>query len=527
MAMEKSEYKWTTFTHRGLKQVVLRTGEDLKHLKELDQKLWTVLAASNKGLRFDQRMIELLDTDGDGRVRVPEVLAAIDFLEAKGVDLNDLFKDDPENEKQLAVILEKLADLAKVEPSDAEKAAMKTWEEAPANDAALLPLKDGTADAEAALAAVEPQLDAFFAPPEDAPLVMEGPLAALPLKGNLNPKFADAIAAFVEKAIKPILGEIEELTRTDYAKVKAAFAPFRAWRAAKPVMNANAKAVLEDEERVVRYKMHLAEYLQNFVNQANLYDREKEAMYLTGTLFIDGRECKLCFHVDNEGAHAALAEKSDCCIIYLALTRKGSAETRNICAVITAGRTIPLYVGRNGLFYDRDGNPWDATITKVVQSQVSLREAFWAPWRKMGEMIGEQVKKFIGDTQAKSVGGVTKAVDGVGSGAAAKADGKPADSSANGAALASSVAALGIGIGMVGAAFAGIVGLVAGLPWWKTAIGVLLVILAVSLPSVILAWFKLRRRDLGAVLNACGWAVNRPLRFSQKLAKLFTRRASL
>jgi len=27
------------------------------------------------------------------------------------------------------------------------------------------------------------------------------------------------------------------------------------------------------------------------------------------------------------------------------------------------------------------------------------------------------------------------------------------------------------------------------------------------------------------VLNACGWAVNRPLRFSQKLAKQFTRRA--
>ena len=246
-------------------------------------------------------------------------------------------------------------------------------------------------------------------------------------------------------------------------------------------------------------------------------------MYLTGTLFIDGRECRLCFHVDDEGAHAALSERSDCCIIYLKLTRSGGAS-RNICAVITAGLTIPLYVGRNGLFYDRDGISWDATITKVVMSQVSLREAFWAPWRKMGEMIGEQVKKFVGSTQEKSVGGVTKAVDGVGANAAAKTEGKPADSSANGAALASSVAALGIGVGMVGAAFAGLVGLISGLPWWKTAIGVLLVVLAVSLPSVILTWFKLRRRDLGAVLNACGWAVNRPLRFSQKLAKQFTRR---
>ena len=524
--MEKSVYGWKFFKRSGLKQVKLETGEDIRHLKELDQKHWTVLAASNKGLRFDQRTLDLLDTNGDGRVQVPEVLAAIDFLESKGVDLDALFHADEEDEKRLADISEKLADLAKVEPSDDEKAAMKAWEDAPSADASIMPLGEATEAGSAALAAVEPVLDGFFTPPEDAPIVMEGPEASLPLKGNINPKFADAIAGFVEKAAAPILGAADELKRTDYMKVKAAFAPYRAWLASKPVMNANARAALEDDERVVRYRMHLLDYLRNYVSQEKLYDGSMDAMYLTGTLFIDGRECRLCFHVDDEGAHSALAERSDCCIIYLKLSRSGGA-VRNVCAVITAGRTIPLYVGRNGLFYDRDGIAWDATITKVIQSQVSLREAFWAPWRKMGEMIGEQVKKFVGDTQSKSVGGVTKAVDGVGANASAKASGKPADSSANGAALASSVAALGIGIGMVGAAFAGLVGIVSGLPWWKIAIGVLLVILAVSLPSVILAWFKLRRRDLGAVLNACGWAVNRPLRFSQKLAKRFTRRTCL
>ena len=153
MASESNAYSWQTFTHRGLKQVKLQSGDDIRHLKELDQKHWTVLAASNKGLRFDPRTLELLDTDGDGRIRVPEVLAAIDFLESKGVDLDSLFKDDPENEKQLATISEKLADLAKVDPTDAEKAAMKAWEEAPAKDAAILPLKEATADADAALAA--------------------------------------------------------------------------------------------------------------------------------------------------------------------------------------------------------------------------------------------------------------------------------------------------------------------------------------------------------------------------------------
>ena len=48
-----------------------------------------------------------------------------------------------------------------------------------------------------------------------------------------------------------------------------------------------------------------------------------------------------------------------------------------------------------------------------------------------------------------------------------------------------------------------------------------------SLPSVILAWFKLRARDLGAILNACGWAVNRPLTFSLGLARTFTRPADM
>ena len=522
--MGTAKHEWKFFSHDGLRQVKIACGADLKNLKNLDQKLWTVLAASNSGLRFDSRTLAFLDSDGDGRVRVSDLLAAIEFLESKDIDLDSLFRKDPEDVRRLADISEKLADLAKVEPSDGEKAAMAAWEKQPSEDPAILPLKDATGEANCALAAVEPLLDAFFAPADDAPLVMDGPMATLPFAGNINPRYADAIAAFNDKVVKPLLGDADELARAGYLKLKAAFAPYRAWVSSKPVMNAGAKGEIEEEERIVRYRMYLVEYIRNFVNQACLYGDGTEPMFLTGTLFIDGRECRLCFHVDNEAMHCALAAKSDCCIIYLKLVRAGAAA-RSACAVVTAGRTIPLYVGRNGIFYDRDGNVWDATITKVVLAQVSLCEAFWAPWRKIGELIGGQVKKFVGDTQAKSAGGVAKAIDGVGANAAKPAACAPAaDQSANGAALASSIAALGIGVGMVGAAFAGIVGTVAGLPWWKTAIGVLLVIAAVSLPSVILAWFKLRRRDLGAVLNAGGWAVNRPLRFSQDLARRFTRK---
>ena len=88
--------------------------------------------------------------------------------------------------------------------------------------------------------------------------------------------------------------------------------------------------------------------------------------------------------------------------------------------------------------------------------------------------------------------------------------------------MASSVAAIGIGIGMVGAACASIMAAVSTMVWWQVLVAIAAVIAVVSVPSVILTWFKLRRRDLGAILNACGWAINRPMRFSMRLARTFT-----
>ena len=515
----KTGYNWRFFKTARLAQVKIENGEDLAHLAELDRKLWTALSSPTTGVRFDARMLALMDTDGDGRIRVPEVLAAIDFLKGKGVNLDDLFKENPDDRAALDKVMADQADLAAAEPSAADKATLKAWEDAPKGDAAILPLGDKTAAADAALAAVEAEIDAFFAVPDDLPLVTEELDKVLPLTKNLNPKWAGAIATFATTVVEPVLGKeaAEELTRLEWAAVKAKFAPYRAWQAAKPVMAADTKAQLEDRERLLRYKLNLVPFLRNYVNQADLYDPACEAMFQMGTLYIAERACSLCFHVDNEAAHAALAERSECCLVYAKLTRKGSAETRQICAAITAGCTAPLYVGRNGIFFDRDGLDWDATVTKIVEAQVSLKEAFWAPWRKLGQTVAEQVKKFIGDRQTAATAGVTKAADG----SAAKEKG------GNAAALAGSVAALGVGIGMMGAAFAGLFGLVAGLPWWKTAIAVVAVLLAVSLPSVILTWFKLRRRDLGAILNAGGWAANRPLRFSNGLAREFTRLAVL
>ena len=502
-----NNYNWRWFTAGRMAQVKFENGDDIANLANLDRKHWLAISMPTTGVRFDLRMLQLMDTDGDGRIRTPEVLAAVEFLKAKGVNLNDLFKPSEEDERRLADVLARQADLAKVEPSEEDRKAVSAWE-AKGKTPEVAFLGGATAEADAALAAVEPVIDAFFAPPEDMPLVTEEADKELPLRDHLNPKHLEAVIAFAEKCVKPVLGDVEKLDRLGWKKVKAAFAPYRAWVGSKPVTNAGVKGELEDEERVLRYKLHMLEFLENYVNMRRLYSQDELAVFQTGTLRIDAKEMNLCFHVESEAAHSALAEKSSCCVIYLKLSRPSEGASRSICAVVTAGAVAQLYVGRNGVFYDRDGKDWEAVVTKVVENQVSLLEAFWAPWRKLGEGVAAGVKKFLGDKQAA---------------AQKNAEAGTQSAQAGGAAMASSVAAIGIGVGVVGAAAASLMSAISKMTALQIAISVVALVLVVSLPSVVLTWFKLRRRDIGAILNASGWAINRPMHFSMKRARAFTK----
>ena len=511
-------YEFKYFRAGRMNQINLTCGADIASLAEADRKLWTAISMPVKGVRFDTRTLELMDADHDGRVRTPEVLAAIDFLKSKNVDFDELFVKSETDEKALASVLERQADLAKIPPSDADKAALVDWE-AKGKTKEVAVLGDATAAAEAALAAVEPIVDGFFTPPEDMPLVTDDPDKELPLKDHLNPKHLEAILDFSAKCVTPILGEKSALSRMEWKQVKGAFAAYRAWVGSKPVMNAGKKGELEEEERLYRYKLNLREILENYVNMKRLYAEDDLAIFQTGTLRIDAKEMNLCFHVDDEGAHSALAEKSKCCIIYLKLSRPSEGATASICAVVTAGTVGQLYAGRNGVFYDRDGKDWEAVITKVVESQVSLSEAFWAPWKKLGDAIGGMVKKFLGDRESSVNSAMASGKLPPAASADKNANGNN-NGGAGGAAIASSVAA--IGIGMVGAALAGLMSAVSSLTWWQILIAIVAVVLIVSLPSVILTWFKLRQRDIGAILNASGWAINRPLHFSMARARAFT-----
>src|SRR3712207_119655 len=74
--MASDSHHWRFFRAGGFDQGQLDRGADLVNLDQLDQKLWVALSCPVQGLEFDERTLALIDTDNDGRIRAPEIIAA-------------------------------------------------------------------------------------------------------------------------------------------------------------------------------------------------------------------------------------------------------------------------------------------------------------------------------------------------------------------------------------------------------------------------------------------------------------------
>ncbi|MBO5545632.1 MAG: hypothetical protein J5951_03115, partial [Bacteroidales bacterium] len=89
-------YPWKYCSLGGVVRVNITSGEDIAHLGELDQKLWTVLSCPTKDLAIDERTLQLIDTDGDGKIRVAEVVAAAQWLTSVIKDKDAILKGETE-----------------------------------------------------------------------------------------------------------------------------------------------------------------------------------------------------------------------------------------------------------------------------------------------------------------------------------------------------------------------------------------------------------------------------------------------
>ncbi|WKW12336.1 hypothetical protein Strain138_001620 [Pseudogemmatithrix spongiicola] len=662
--MTPSKHTWRFFRAGGSDQVALETADDLRHLRQLDPTLWVALACPVKGLEFDERTLAMMDTDNDGRIRIPEVLAAVEWACAQLTDPAVLFRggdlaltsisdatdegkrlrasaqeilrslgkdeathisvaDTMEKAKVFAqsryngdgvVSLEIITDAdakavaesviatmgaatdrsgragvsqATLDAFVAECEAYVAWYDRSAVEAAsLLPLGEATVPAFAALQAVRAKIDDYFARCRVAAFdaratgalnldeaaytavaaksltasaadVASFPLAkveagrALPLGAGLNPAWSAAMAAFVAQVVQPVIGARETLSEAEWATLTSRFAAYAAWEADKhggkveslgiarvrEILASNARATLnamiaedaavapamnaiDNVERLARYHRDLLGLLNNFVAFRDFYGRERPAVFQVGTLYLDGRRADLCVRVDDAGKHAALAGLAKCYLAYCDCTRP-SGEKLTIAAAFTGGDSDNLMVGRNGVFYDRKGRDWDATITKIVENPISIQQAFWAPYKKLVRLIEEQVAKRAAAGQAASDAKVAAAATTTATLDQQKAPAEPPKKIDVG-----TVAALGVAVGAIGAFVTTLIGYLTGvfkLPFWQVCLVFAGIMLAISLPSMAIAWLKLRQRNLGPILDANGWAVNGRVKMNVPFGAKLTR----
>lgn len=662
------QYEWQFFRAGEVDQVVIRTGQDIAHIGELDQKLWVALACPTRGIEFDSATLDLIDESKDGRIRPPELVAACEWAVARVRDpqvladggdvlqlnsINDATQEGAlllaearrvlelaglpdaqaitldqvqermaslqalrfngdgvvnaataEGDTALAGLIARIQELygavdghdgvsgidrAKAEAFWADLHSLQTWFAQAAELGCHLQPRALALAAAGAVNAVQAKVDDFFArtrlvefdanaraplnPTEEGYAALGAqvlsnaseslaalPLAAvtgersLPLVQGVNPAWAAALQTLREQAVQPVFGEtLTVLSEAQWEQLKTMLANCQQWLAACPAtplgaiseaevqqllssgMQAALTQLLDHDdaekehavqamalEKLIRLQRDLLELLNNFVSFSRFYRREGAA-FQAGTLFLDGRSCDLTVEVADAAAHSTLAAMAKTYLAYCECKREGQKKT--IVAAFTAGDVDFLFVGRNGVFYDRAGNDWDATIVKLIDNPTSIGQAFFSPYKKFLRMIEEQV--------AKHAAAKNDVVNASLSDNATKLVTAPKDLAPAAAAPAATrktdvgtVAAIGVALGSLSAVIVGIFGKFIELgPWIPMAI--LGIILAISGPSMLIAWLKLRQRSLGPILDASGWAINGRMNINLGLGRSLSQTAKV
>jgi hypothetical protein len=646
---EKTHY-WKFFCAGGFDQVKLESGADLANLDQLDQKLWVALACPVHGVEFDSQTLNLIDTDKNGRVRVPELIAAAKWATSLLKNPDDLLKGQsslplaaindstPEGKGILGAVKQILAELGKKDAAemtvddvvaaekiysalsfngdgivpadiagdDATKGVIADivaceggepdgsgkpgvnqakldvffsdaqdyanwWKQIEA-DKTIMPLGAATAAASVAVKAVAAKVNDYFtrcrlaafdpravpalnrqawdyvnlaekdlsasaAEFTNFPLAQIAPGKALPLVEGVNPAWAGALANLQAAAVKPLFGDKNSITEAEWVSLQAKLAPFEAqpsgtvgasvaklglarvqqiltgtFRADIAALIAKDAAMEPQTSalRLVRYYRDLYTLCVNFVNFRNFYSRKEPAIFQAGTLYLDQRSCDLCLTVEDAGRHALLAGLAGAYLAYLDCVRQSTGEKLNILAVFSQGDDGNLMVGRNGIFYDRKGKDYDATITQIISNPISIAQAFWSPYKSLVRFIEKQVAQRAASANASATAGLQSA----GTATATKFD-------------TGTLAAISLVITGLITALSAIFSKLFDLPNAEIPFAIILVLLAISTPSVVVAWLKLRRRNIGPILDANGWAVNAQARMNVPFGASLTKVATL
>ncbi len=670
--MATTNHIWNFSTVGGVKRVNLESGSDLANLADLDPKLWTALSCPVNDLEIDKKTLELIDSDKDGQIRVPDILAAVnwilsviknpdDLIHAGGQFKLSFINDQTEEGKTLLdsakIILKNLgkeaADTISVEDtSDTEKIfagtrfngdgiitedstadaeltgvlneimlysgsvvdrggkkgvnaeILKSFFEQCVNFAAwhdkkeadkdtILPIDEQTDTAYQNFCKIRSKIDDYFIRCRlaafdplttgilnlqitrvetitakdlskclneiaDYPLAEVSANKLLPVSDGINPAWETDMAIFKELTVGRLFPGHDSLTEAEWHSIQQAFIPYIKWISemdgasvapagivrVREILLGNYRAQMESlmvremavekesgniimVDKMVRYHRDLYTLLKNFVTFYDFYTRGAKAIFQAGTLYIDQRSCDLCIRVRDMAKHGNLASFSGMYLVYCDCVSRSSNEKMIIVAALTHGDVDNLIVGRNALFYDRKGTDWDATIIKIMENPISIRQAFFSPYRKVSRFIETRIHKMASSHDEKVTADMQKSIEKV---PLKEEDAKAKKESPTPFDIGKFVgifAAISLALGAIGTVIASVVGGFMKLEWWKMPVAVAGLLLMISGPSMIIAYLKLRKRNLAPVLDANGWAINARVIINIRFGNTLTHLAEL
>ena len=388
------------------------------------------------------------------------------------------------------------------------------------------------------------------------PLAKVNADARLPLTG-INPAWKAVFDKFKALVVDADYPSAEYLTEEQWNGILSKFDAYTAWCDAKigteveslgydrlsEILKEDRKAELDaliaedkslegevNEIQAVNKLLHLCRdfytLLRNYVTFSDFYSTEDtmSSVFQAGRLYIDQRNCDLCIKVTDMAKQGTMAGASGMFLLYCDCTSKKTSAKMTIVAVMTDGDINNLKVGCNAVFYDRAGNDWDAVVTKIVDNPISVRQAFWSPYKKIGNFVETQINKIAAKQDSKVLEKATADISAAGTNVAASAAAGTAPAPAQPfdvAKFAGIFAMIGMALGSIGTFLGGLYTTFVSLSFWGMVGSIAGIILIISGPSMIMSWLSLRKRNLAPILNANGWAVNSKVivnvRFGQTL----------
>ncbi|MCQ2311547.1 MAG: hypothetical protein MJZ64_07360 [Paludibacteraceae bacterium] len=482
-------YQFTYEHIGGATRVKLKSGEDLRHLGELDQKKWTVLSCPASGLEIADESLKLMDIDADGQLRINEVVRTSEWLCGMLKDPSSLFACQAKIEIANLADETLVATAKKIDEQSVSLDALNAFVDAIAVPADAAPEAPYAADVIAAYKAKKEEYTAYF---EQEKLQKLG------------------LALIAEDTPKPGMKEAE------FIKMGEAISAYEAAVSAVNEKNAAAVAAAKDEFTPLRKLLLLSRdfvtLLRNFVTLEIFYNKDvhDKAIFQSGILVIDQRICHLCVAVNDMAKQDAQAGQSGMFLIYCDCVSRKLGTAKKIVAAVTMGEIKNLHEGKNAVFYDRQGNDYDATIIKVIDNPISIQQAFWSPYRKFGQWVTELINKSASEKNDKAFADMTANAEAKLNQPADAAAADPAEkkSAFDIAKFAGIFAAIGMALGYIGAFLTSVGGALSAMHWWQILAAIAGLMLVISGPAMILAAIKLRRRNLAPILNANGWAIN-------------------